>query len=360
MGHSYWKKQSALPPQVDIVIVGGGFIGLSVAYWLKYKKPLLKIALLDSQALGEGASGRNAGFLTKGSLSFYEHLTHTWGQLAAEDIFHFAQESIDLLASHLSCSDFLPTSSYTLYSTKRDFHFPGFERVAPLWVQAQDCFRAAGEISINPMVLLTKLEDVVSQQGVEIFRGVECLRLAGKTVHTNMGEMEGGEVVIALNGYTASLLAEPITPARAQMLCVDLHQKLNIAGLVYEPESRVYFKSIASHRLVIGGKRLIDKDNEETSLLAVNFKIQQALLDYVTARLGTIKSIQGQWSGIMGFSADELPLLEKRKDYYLIGGFSGHGMGLGFNASRNLSDMMIDNKTSFFHSIRTRCRDHKA
>jgi glycine/D-amino acid oxidase-like deaminating enzyme len=51
----------AFPDQVDFVIVGGGFSGLSAAAWLRRLAPGRSVLLLESAALGEGASGRTGG-----------------------------------------------------------------------------------------------------------------------------------------------------------------------------------------------------------------------------------------------------------------------------------------------------------
>lgn len=353
MSFSYWKKHHSLPPTSDITIIGGGFIGLSVAYWLKLKKPQLDICILDSQELGEGASGRNAGFLTKGSLSFYKHLTHTWGLKSAEDIFHFAQESIRLVLEHFHLEECLRTSSVSLYTNQNEFEFIGFESIRPPFTGIKSSFKSEGEASINPVILLKTLERILKEKGVRIFRGVECFKLSQNTLETNFGEMSSGEIVVALNGFTNSILTGLVKPQRAQMLCVELKKPLPMNALFYEPDSRVYFKSVGENRIIIGGKRLTDPLAEETSVLAVNPKIQQSLENYVYERLGEIQNIHARWSGIMGFTADELPFIEKRDHYYLITGFSGHGMGFGFNASRNLSDMILENKSSFFQSIKT-------
>src|SRR5690606_3697171 len=156
---------------------------------------------------------------------------------------------------------------YTLYSQQKDFSFKGFTRVAPLYPHSADCFSARGEFSINPISLLTGLEEEVSKRGVQVFRGVECFDLRGKTLQTSLGEIRAGEVVLARNGYTNSLVGGLVTPQRAQMLCVETIKDISLPGLIYEPDSRVYFKAIAPHKLIIGGKRLIDPLIEETSHL---------------------------------------------------------------------------------------------
>src|SRR3972149_3107137 len=48
--------------QVDVAIIGGGYTGLSTAYFLRQAEPALKVAVLEAEVVGYGASGRNGGF----------------------------------------------------------------------------------------------------------------------------------------------------------------------------------------------------------------------------------------------------------------------------------------------------------
>jgi len=72
---SFWRDRSLWldreytpePPlaadlECDVAIVGGGYTGLSAAYFLKREQPGLEIALLEREVIGFGASGRNGGF----------------------------------------------------------------------------------------------------------------------------------------------------------------------------------------------------------------------------------------------------------------------------------------------------------
>jgi glycine/D-amino acid oxidase-like deaminating enzyme len=47
---------------VDLAIVGGGYTGLTTAFFVKQADPALRVALLEARFVGFGASGRNAGF----------------------------------------------------------------------------------------------------------------------------------------------------------------------------------------------------------------------------------------------------------------------------------------------------------
>ena len=45
--------------EVDVAIVGGGYTGLWTAYYLKKADPSLRIAIVEKEIAGFGASGRN-------------------------------------------------------------------------------------------------------------------------------------------------------------------------------------------------------------------------------------------------------------------------------------------------------------
>ena len=51
---------------VDVAILGAGFSGLWTAYYLQERDPSLKIALVEKEIAGYGASGRNGGWCTPG------------------------------------------------------------------------------------------------------------------------------------------------------------------------------------------------------------------------------------------------------------------------------------------------------
>ena len=71
---SFWATESVMPEnplderdlRTDVVIVGGGYAGMSCAYYIKKAKPELSVALLESEYIGFGPSGRNFGGVAPG------------------------------------------------------------------------------------------------------------------------------------------------------------------------------------------------------------------------------------------------------------------------------------------------------
>ena len=53
----------------DFLIIGAGYTGLSAARKLSELNPNHKIILVDAQLAGEGASGRNSGYLVDTTLN---------------------------------------------------------------------------------------------------------------------------------------------------------------------------------------------------------------------------------------------------------------------------------------------------
>lgn len=49
--------------EVDVAIVGAGYTGLWTAYYLKRRAPQLRVAIVEAETAGFGASGRNGGWL---------------------------------------------------------------------------------------------------------------------------------------------------------------------------------------------------------------------------------------------------------------------------------------------------------
>ena len=61
-GHITVREPLAGDCDVDVVVVGGGFTGLWTAYYLAEADPRLRIAVLERDVAGFGASGRNGGW----------------------------------------------------------------------------------------------------------------------------------------------------------------------------------------------------------------------------------------------------------------------------------------------------------
>src|SRR6266849_8482096 len=82
-----------LPEKVDVAIVGGGFCGLSAARVLAQRG--VRVALLEAESLGWGASSRNGGMVLTGMKLPVPTLIRRYGREAVRRMYAASLESID-------------------------------------------------------------------------------------------------------------------------------------------------------------------------------------------------------------------------------------------------------------------------
>ncbi len=379
MTTSFWLHSMpfSLPDlSTDIIIVGGGFVGLSTAYWLSELNPNLKIVVLDRGQLGAGASGRNAGFLTKGSAYFYKSLGQKWGVEGAQSILKFAEESLKLVYDHFlktsSSIDFIPTTSMTLFKNEKlhqdlDFDAKSFgfewrnesELPENLRSKFYGGLETSPEYKVTPVHLLEALKQKLEARKIKVLENVSAFKVTPDGVMTDSFVLRGKKVILALNGYFPQFheVFKPlIIPHRAQMLAVELEKDFNCPSLYYDPPERVYWRKVHDRTIIFGGKRLLDEKGEVGDFEKISPLIQAGLESYVGDLLGLKYKVLHRWSGTMGFTDHELPILKKISapiETYVVGGFSGHGMGLGFRSALEMAQLVTGQKqTSFFQTFK--------
>jgi gamma-glutamylputrescine oxidase len=368
MSSIYWSHTpKTYSSHYDVIIVGAGYVGLSTSYWLKKEHPGLRIAIIEKDSIGSGASGRNAGFLTKGSLLFYTHLCEAWGEETALSLYQYAQDSINLAAQELdlvkeviatSTSSWTFVRSDSVLEKMRNLPSSILDKFVETDIKEaavhqhslmKTAFVQNEEFSINPQRLLQLLEKKVKDLGVEFILGAQVQNIHSENtpqIETSFGKFTCDRLVLCTNGesYLLPELKLDIVPQRAQMLAMKLDTPVFASGLFYDPEQRVYFKFDKPGHLLIGGKRLVDAENENTSDTNVTAKIQDALYQYVREELKFSGERIASWAGTMGFTQTEIPYvgeLNHLKSCYVAAGFSGHGMGWGFKTAHELSMQIL-------------------
>lgn len=83
--------------KVDAAIIGGGFGGVAAAHELKRAEPSLRVALLEHQTVGYGASGRNGSFgMTVVGLGFGT-MAMLRGKQFVKEAHHYMMRAVDTL-----------------------------------------------------------------------------------------------------------------------------------------------------------------------------------------------------------------------------------------------------------------------
>src|SRR3990172_12781560 len=82
-----------LPAKADVVVIGGGYTGLSAA--LQLAKHGASVTLLERESLGWGASSRNGGMVLPGLKHGAGELLKSFGKTRARELYGASVKSIE-------------------------------------------------------------------------------------------------------------------------------------------------------------------------------------------------------------------------------------------------------------------------
>jgi glutamine synthetase/glycine/D-amino acid oxidase-like deaminating enzyme len=239
---SLWLREAlgdapdALPlegaARADVCIVGGGYVGLWTAYWLKRLEPGCDVVLLEQDVCGGGASGRNGGFM----LSWWAKLpslVRLFGPERALDLCRRSQASIDQIEAvfaeagidaHIVRGGWLWTARTPAQLGAWETAVAACERYAPgtfRRLDPQEVARRAGSPShlagvlepggatVQPALLARGLRRLVLELGVRVHEHTRVRRFSRDErpvrVEAEGGSVDAGTLVLATNAWAAGV-----------------------------------------------------------------------------------------------------------------------------------------------------------
>jgi gamma-glutamylputrescine oxidase len=391
MSVSIWNdvnKRLSGYQEVDIVIVGGGIAGLSTAFWLLRENQSLKIALVEKNEIGSGATGRNAGFITCGSVEHFNRLVDKHGPQEALQIWKFSEKNLELLKENIIGKNakelmFEQKGSFSLASTFEEFEElkKTYKLMISLGIKVEileqkdiesrlGCVGFVGGIkycndaSIDPIKLLHSIKDIaLEQEYFKIYENHEVFAFENdgdyRIVKTNKAYFKTTCIVLATNGYSALMnpyFKDKVFPTRGQIMATESIERF-MEGPCYANFVLDYFRQVPTGEMIIGGFRQLQKDVEIGYSDETSDVIQNALEKFLRQHLPQIGSakVTHRWTGIMGFSVDGQPLvgsLPSDNQLFFLAGFTAHGLGLAFHSAKCLVDSIFGREIPSFISAK--------
>ena len=344
-----------LPAAADVVIVGGGITGVSLLHHLRGRA---RVVLVEREHLAFGASGRNAGFLLEGTAANFAAAVILHGLARTAEIWSFTQEThrrlaavLDGRASHrrrgswtlaASAEEALQLEDSAALMAAADLPVEFVEALpAPLEGFAAG-LRNERDGEIDPAAVV----GLLAASG-EVHEGCAVTAIAagqsGVIVATTRGEIRTGVAILATNAYTAQLFGEvPILPVRAQVLATEPEPTSVADRPAYADFGYQYWRQLADGRVLVGGYRDRAITEEAGYELATTPTVQRHLEAHLRM-LGVNAPVSHRWAGIMGFTADSLPLvgwLPGHPGIAVCAGYTGHGWAFAFHAAERLAEMV--------------------
>jgi glycine/D-amino acid oxidase-like deaminating enzyme len=367
---------------VDVAIVGAGYTGLWTAYYLKQADPGLRIAILERDVVGFGASGRNGGWAsaifpatphkvaTHSSRDAAVRMQQAMNDTVDEVIATAAAEGIDADIAKGGYVALARNQAQWVRAQAEVAHWRewGFaEDQVELLDADQAAARAAATdvlggvytphcAAIHPYKLVRGLADRVTAMGVEIFEHTPVTDIGIRRVATPFGVVTADVVVRATEGYTPDLpgFRRDIVPMYSLMVATeplpqDVWDRIGLAGretFSDERHLRIYGQRTADDRIAFGGRGApyhfastvrpeYDRDD----------RVHEMLRDTLRSLFPVIGDAQftHAWGGNLGIPRDWYPSVgfNPATGYAFAGGYVGDGVTTTNLAGRTLRDMIL-------------------
>ena len=369
---SYWQATSddvllsqELPHTVDVAVIGGGICGAATCYWLA--RAGVSVALLERQAIGAGATGRNGGFVSAGPAGGYRDARMRLGEEIARSVMVLTTESKALLKQIVQEEEIvceyrepgtvrLAVGEEQMKICQQEValqHADGFPSIGLSRAQVQDLIKTelapdilGGRLSpeqglIHSARFVRGLAQAARRRGGSLYQA-EVTHMVSTPNHvilqTARGTTQAGAVVLAVNAWTGQLLpalADIIVPVREQMLAYSPLPTVFTTGVTVDLVAGEYMQQTPDGTLVIGGCNTVAPHEdigiwESTPTSIVQESIEQ-VVPRLFPKLAPLRVIQ-RWAGLLDCTTDRHPVVDVAPGMsrvWFTAGFSGHGMPFG-------------------------------
>ncbi|MEJ2603332.1 MAG: FAD-binding oxidoreductase [Gammaproteobacteria bacterium] len=360
----------------DVVVVGGGFTGVSCA--LELAERGFRVALLEANRIGWGASGRNGGQLIDGFVET-DKIRKRLGEHAARIAAQMGLECRDIVVQRIErhgieCDlkfGYLDVAMKSRelrdlcddVAKKRADGYPHQIEIIPRErlheVIGSDRYVGGvmnqGNGHLHPLNLCLGEARVAAEAGVRFFERSPVRRIepgAEVVVHTARGSVSADFLVVACNAYLGGLiprLSGTVIPAGSYVIATEPLSG-ELAREILPKDSAVcdqrvaldYYRLSADRRLLFGG--LCNYSGRAPG--SIRGTLEPNMLKVFPQLAGT--SIDYEWGGQIGISINRIPQLNRLgNNIYYAHGFSGHGLAPTHMAGRVLAEAIAGQAERF-------------
>ncbi len=370
---SIWETD-VFPDSFDVLVVGSGLVGLNAAISLIERAPALRVAVADRWYYPLGASTRNAGFATFGSLSELASDIRERGLDACLELIEQRWKGLQVLHKRVPAAsmDYQVHGGFEIF---RDEDTEFWEQSAAMIdelnrhlneIIGQDgrfqvldtrsrgkairhLVSCPAEGYLHPGKLVRYLAAMAQSSGITFFRPFSVVDWVRDSGMVRVQSAEGysltcKHLLFATNGFASRLLPDlDVQPARNQVLLTEVIPGLEWKGGYHSHAGFFYFRDYAG-RILIGGARNHDPEGETTAEFGFSQPVQDALKGYLTKVVmeGREVRIDRSWSGIMGVGKEKRPIVRRISEgVYCAVRLGGMGVAIGSRVGQDAAELVL-------------------
>jgi glycine/D-amino acid oxidase-like deaminating enzyme len=388
--HGWWLEEAGsvvptLPLEgeasADVVVVGGGYLGLWTAWHLLELEPELDVLVLEAAVCGHGPSGRNGGFCET-LWGDVDTLRTRAGDAAALAVCRASEDAVRGIGEWCRTNEVdawfrvAPMLRVATTPSQIGSWDDDVEACVELGARDEIVSLDANEVrarcdsplflggslqrlnaTVQPARLALGLRRRLLERGVRIHERTEVTRLhRDGDVETRFARVRAGAAVLAVNsaatrfpGYRLSLavasshiaLTEPVP---------DVLEELRWTGGEAIVDSRTlvhYMRTTADHRIVFGwGGGVMGLGGRRSTRLErdpdVINRTHQSLLRFFPQVAG--RRLTHAWGGPIDVSPTHLPIFGSRGRIHHGFGFTGNGVGPTYLGGEILARLALDRR----------------
>jgi glycine/D-amino acid oxidase-like deaminating enzyme len=365
----------------DVVVVGGGYLGLWTAWHILALEPAIDVLVLEAAVCGHGPSGRNGGFCET-LWGDADILRERAGDAAALAVCRASEDAVRGIGAWCEAQDVdawyrrapmlrVATTPSQLGSWEEDV-LAAADLGAPDEVTAleADAVRAVCDsplflggarqrlnATVHPARLVLGLRQRLLERGVRIHERTEVARLGRDGgVETKAGRVRAGACVLAVNAAAAGFPGYRLALAVASSHIVltepvpDVIEELGWTGGEAIVDSRTlvhYTRTTRDGRIVFGwgggamgfgGRRSTRLEHDPR----VVHRTGGSLLRFFPQLRG--RALTHAWGGPIDVSPSHLPIFGSRGRVHHGFGFTGNGVGPSYLGGEILARLSLDRR----------------
>ncbi len=366
---------------VDVAIVGAGYTGLWTAFYLRQADPGLRLAIVEAEQAGFGASGRNGGWCSGLYPVSLSRLAAEHGRDQAIRQYRAMQASVAevgrILEAEGLSADWAHGGTVTVarnppqlerarkeVAEARSFGFG--EDDLRLLDAAEACqrLRATSVLgglfsphcaAVHPGKLARALAGRIVEQ-VPLYEHTRALAIEPGRVRTEHGDLRAEVVVRATEGFTAGLPGgqRALAPVYSLMVATEplppaLWEEIGLADRETFADLRhliIYGQRTADGRLAFGGRgapyHFGSRIRPEYDRVPAVFEALRRTLGELLPPVRQLR-FSHQWGGPLGIARDWHPSvgLDRGTGLAWAGGYVGDGVAASNLAGRTLAELIL-------------------